>query len=341
MIARVTDLKTEAVPVNKACAALGVARSSYYYHQQPSVEPVDPKPRPTPPRALSAGERETVRQTLDSGRFVDQAPREVYATLLDEGSYLCSVSTMYRVLNACDEVKERRNQLRHPQHVKPELLAEQPNQLWSWDITKLRTPDKLVYFFLYVILDVFSRYVVGWMVAEAESAELAKQVIEHSCQQQQIVQAQLTLHADRGGPMVARTTAQLLDRLGVQKTHSRPYTPDDNPYSESQFKTMKYRPDFPTHFDTIDQARAWAQQFFHWYNHDHHHAGLALLTPAQVHSGQAQHVIQQRNRVLHDAYQRHPERFVRGLPQHPALPPKVWINPPQTAVENAAGDASG
>ena len=329
MIDHVVALNEQAVPITKACAALGVARSSYYYHQQPVDEPTDAKPRPAPPRALSVTERAAVRQTLDSDRFADQAPREVYATLLDEGNYLCSISTMYRVLNEHDEVKERRNQLRHPQHVKPQLLAEQPNQLWSWDITKLRTADKLVYFFLYVILDVFSRYVVGWMVAEAESADLAMQVIQHSYQQQQIVQDQLTLHADRGGPMVARTTAQLLDRLGVQKTHSRPYTPDDNPFSESQFKTMKYRPDFPKQFDSIDAARAWAQRFFHWYNHEHHHSGLVLLTPAQVHTGQAAHVIQQRNQVLHDAYQRHPERFVRGMPNHPALPPKVWINPPK------------
>ena len=326
---RVSDLKQAAVPVTKACAALGVARSSYYYHQRPVVAPIVAKSRPTPSRALTVVERSTVRETLDSDRFVDQAPREVYATLLDEGIYHCSVSTMYRILNDDDQVKERRNQLRHPQHAKPELLAERPNQLWSWDITKLRTPDKLVYFYLYVILDIFSRYVVGWMIAESESAELAQLVIQQSCQQQQIVQGQLGLHSDRGGPMVARTTAQLLDRLGVQKTHSRPYTPDDNPFSESQFKTMKYRPDFPNQFESLDVARQWAQQFFHWYNHEHHHSGLVLLTPAQVHSGQAQHVIQQRNQVLLDAYQLHPERFVRGLPNHPALPTKVWINPPQ------------
>ena len=329
MIERVVELKHEAVPVTKACAALGVARSSFYYHQRPVIKPTAVTPRPAPPRALTVAERTTVRETLDSDRFVDQAPREVYATLLDEGTYLCSVRTMYRVLNDHDQVKERRNQLRHPQHAKPELLAERPNQLWSWDITKLRTPDKLVYFYLYVILDIFSRYVVGWMIAKVESAELAQQVIKQSCQQQQIVPDQLGLHADRGGPMVARTTAQLLDRLGVHKTHSRPYTPDDNPFSESQFKTMKYRPDFPKHFDTIEDARAWAQQFFHWYNHQHHHSGLVLLTPAQVHSGQAEHVIQQRNAVLRDAYHLHPERFVRGLPHHPALPPQVWINPPK------------
>lgn len=331
MMASVTALNEQAVPVFKACAALGVPRSSYYYQQHPVANQAEAAPsRPTPARALSIQERTVVRETLESERFVDQSPYEVYATLLDEGTYLCSTRTMYRVLDEHDEVKERRNQLRHPAYTRPELLAEQPNQLWSWDITKLRSPDKLAYFFLYVILDVFSRYVVGWMIADHESADLAQQVIEQAYQQQHIVEGQLGLHADRGGPMVARTTAQLLDRLCVQKTHSRPYTPDDNPFSESQFKTMKYRPDFPTYFASIDEARTWAKQFFHWYNHEHHHSGLVLLTPAQVHSGQTEQVIQQRNIILHDAYQRHPERFVRGLPNHPTLPSKVWINPPKS-----------
>ena len=334
-------LKQQAVPINKACTALGVARSSYYYQQRPIADDQLPKPRPTPARALSQQERETVRQTLNSERFVDQSPQEVYATLLDEGTCLCSSRTMYRILDAHQEVKERRNQRQHPQYSRPELLAERPNQRWSWDITKLRSPDKLVYYFLYVILDIFSRYVVGWMIAESESAELAQQVIEHSCQQQQIVKGQLGLHSDRGAPMIARTTSQLLDRLGVQKTLSRPYTPDDNPYSEAQFKTMKYRPDFPKQFDSIEQARAWATTFFQWYNHEHHHSGLVLLTPAQVHSGQAEHVIQQRNQVLLAAYQQHPERFVRGLPQHPALPSKVWINSPPQEASPAAGGSSG
>jgi putative transposase len=314
------------VGVSAACEALGVARSSFYRAQQPKR---DPKPRPTPERALRPDEKVQVHQTLNSERFQDCAPREVYATLLDEGTYLCSWRTMYRILNEHQEVRERRNQLRHPNYAKPELLASGPNQLWSWDITKLKGPVKWTYYYLYTILDVFSRYVPGWLIAERESAALAEQLIAETCAKQGIAAHQLTLHADRGSAMTSKTVALLLADLGVSKTHSRPYVCNDNPYSEAQFKTMKYRPDYPERFGCIQDARAWARPFFHWYNHEHYHSGLGLLTPVIVHYGQAQSVIEQRRQVLRAAYATHPERFVRGEPKPPPLPTEVWINKPQ------------
>jgi putative transposase len=240
---------------------------------------------------------------------------------------------MYRILNEYGEVRERRNQLQHPVYTKPELLARGPNQLWSWDITKLKGPAKWTYYYLYVVLDVFSRYVVGWMVAQREAANLARKLIAESCAKQGIEPSQLTLHADRGPSMRSKSVAQLLTDLGVTKTHSRPYTANDNPYSESQFKTMKYRPDFPERFDSLADARSWAREFFGWYNHDHRHSGLGLMTPATVHHGQAETVRRQRQRVLLAAYAAHPERFVRGVPVPPELPNEVWINEPQADDE--------
>ena len=265
---------------------------------------------------------------LNSERFQDCAPREVYATLLDEEQYLCSWRTMYRILKERNQVRERRNQLCHPTYTKPELLATDANQLWSWDLTKLRGPAKWTYYYLYTILDVFSRYVVGWLIAESESAMLAKQLISETCTKQGIEPDQLTLHADRGSSMTSKTVALLLADLGVTKTHSRPHVSNDNPYSESQFKTMKYRPAYPDRFGSIQDARAWARSFFHWYNQEHHHTGLGLLTPATVHYGEAQSVIDQRQQVLRAAYAAHPERFVHGEPKPPALPTEVWINRP-------------
>jgi len=319
---------SEHTSVSTACESLGVPRSSFYRARQPKSEP---KPRPTPEWALTQEEKELVRQTLNSERFQDSAPRQVYATLLDDGEYLCSWRTMYRILDEYKEVRERRNQLRHPNYIKPELLATGPNQLWSWDITKLKGPAKWTYYYLYTILDVFSRYVPGWLIAECESATLAKQLIAESCAKQGIGLDQLTLHADRGSAMISKAVAQLLADLGVTKTHSRPYVSNDNPYSEAQFKTMKYRPDFPERFGSIQDARAWARTFFHWYNHEHYHSGLSLLTPVTVHYGQAQAVLEQRQRVLQTAYVAHPERFVRGEPKPPSLPTEVWINEPQSS----------
>jgi putative transposase len=261
---------------------------------------------------------------------VDQAPHQVHATLLDEGLYVCSPRTMYRLLEEHGEVRERRDQLRHPAYQKPELLATRPNQVWSWDITKLRGPVKWTYFYLYVILDLFSRYVVGWMIAPGESAELAKKLIQESISKQRVPPGQLNLHADNGPSMTSKTLALKLADLGVTKSHSRPYVSDDNPFSESQFKTMKYRPEFPDRFGSLEDARAHGQGFFHWYNLEHHHSGIAMLTPHMVHYGLAADVLDNRQRVLTAAFQQHPERFVRKPPRPAPLPDAVWINPPKT-----------
>lgn len=319
-----------------ACAALGVPRSSLYEARTQATRPIDPElqpvTRPTPPRALNQAEKEQVRDLLNSERFQDAAPREVYAELLDKDQqYLCSWRTMYRVLAEYHEVRERRNQLRHPAYQKPELLATGPNQVYSWDITKLRGPSKGVYYYLYAMLDIYSRYMVGWMIAEVESAELAEQLITETCAKQGVQREQLTIHADNGSPMIAKSVAVLMADLGVVKSHSRPHVSDDNPFSEAQFKTLKYRPDYPQRFGSLADARSWARHFFDWYNNEHHHSGLALLTPGAVHFGQAETVRQKRQAVLAQAYQTHPERFVKGAPAPDKLPKAVWINPPKEA----------
>jgi len=313
------------VGIQAACDALGVVRSSFYRQQHPA--PVA-EPRPAPPRALSGAERETVLAHLHGERFQDRSPAAVQATLLDEGVYHCSTRTMYRILAEHGETRERRDQRTHPVYQKPELLATAPNELWSWDITKLLGPAKWTYFYLYVILDVFSRYVVGWMVAHRESAEMARKLIEDTCRKQQIEAGQLTIHADRGSSMTSKPVAFLLADLGVTKTHSRPHVSDDNPYSESQFRTMKYRPDFPDRFGSIQDSRAHSQLFFSWYNDEHRHSGIGLLTPAMVHYGQADDIFQKRQLVLDAAYLAHPERFVRSPPKPLSIPKEVWINKP-------------
>jgi putative transposase len=311
--------------IRATCAAVGLARATYYRRRRPARTPS----RRTSPRALGPKERQRVLDVLHEERFVDKAPAQVYATLLDERIYLCSIRTMYRILAENQEVRERRNQLRHPNYPVPELFATRPNQLWSWDITKLLGPAKWTYYYLYVILDVFSRYVVGWMVAHRESAALAKRLIEQTCRRQGIAPGQLTIHADRGSAMTSKTLAFLLADLGVTKTHSRPHVSNDNPFSEAQFKTLKYRPDFPDRFGSPEDARAFCQRFFRWYNTEHRHSGLALLTPHDVHHGLAGERIALRRDVLAAAYAAHPERFPRGLPQPPELARAVWINPPK------------
>ena len=318
-----------------ACRALGVPRASLYRRMLPAAPR---RVRPTPERALTAAERQTVLDHLHSERFRDKAPAEVFATLLDEGTYLCSIRTMHRILADNSEARERRNQLRHPQYKKPELLATGSNQVWSWDITKLLGPAKWTYFHLYVILDIFSRYVVGWMVAPRETAELAKRLIAETCAKQGIVAGSLTIHADRGTSMTSKPLALLMADLGVTKTHSRPHVSDDNPYSESQFKTLKYRPEFPERFGSIEDARAFCQRFFAWYNREHHHSGIAMLTPEVLHYGMATEVIGQRQQVLDAAYARNPERFPRARPMHPPQPTAVWINPP--ASPSSKGELS-
>ncbi len=334
-----TQSLSREIGIQPACDAFGLARSGFYRGQGPATAPA---PRPSPPRTLSPEERQAVLATLHSDRFIDTAPAAVYATLLDEGRYHCSIRTLYRILEEQAEVKERRNQLRHPAYQKPELLATAPNQVWSWDITKLLGPVKWSYCYLYVILDIFSRYVVGWMIAPAESAGLAQRLIKDTCEKQQIGTGQLTLHADRGSSMTSKPVAWLLADLGVTKTHSRPYTSDDNPFSEAQFKTLKYRPDFPERFGSLADARVFCQTFFAWYNGEHRHSGIGLLTPATVHEGRANTMRDARQQVLMTAYAAHPERFVRKPPQPPVLPHAVWINPPKkpSASQDGAGATS-
>lgn len=318
------EMLSKTTGISAACKALGVPRCSFYRARQPAqTGPAAPSPR-----ALSEQEKKEIRTALNSKRFRDKPPREVYAALLDEGKYLCSWRTMYRILEEHDEVRERRDQLRHPNHKKPQLSATKPNQVWSWDITKLMSPVKWSYFYLYVIIDIYSRFVPGWMIAGRETSSLAQVFIDKTCEKQGIQQEQLTLHADRGGPMIAKSMALLLAELGVSKSHSRPHNSDDNPYSESQFKTLKYRPDYPDYFESESEARDWSRTFFGWYNYEHYHSALGLLTPADVHYGRAKEIIEKRQEVLLKAYDEHPERFVNGPPQHPQLPTKVWINPP-------------
>jgi putative transposase len=329
------EVLTPEVGTRPACVAMGIPPATVYRHRaRRNGPPPLPRRRPSPGRALVCPERQEVLDVLHSEKFLDKAPQEVYAALLDQGRYLCSIRTMYRLLEANQEVRERRDQLRHPSYAKPELLATAPNQVWSWDITKLLGPVKWAYFYLYVILDIFSRYVVGWMVTSRETAALAHKLIQETMEKHNIQPGQLTIHADRGPSMKSKPVALLLSDLGVTKTHSRPHTSDDNPYSEAQFKTLKYRPDFPERFGSLEDARAFCQEFFTWYNTDHHHSGIGLMTPQVVHYGLAQEVFRTRQKVLLAAYERHPERFVRKVPVPLALPQAAWINPPKSAMEN-------
>lgn len=330
MIATVAELAPR-LGVAPTCTALEVPRASYYRGLSPRPEP---KSRPTPARALPAEELQAVLDALHEPRFVDLTPAQVYATLLDEGCYLCSERTFYRVLAANAEVRERRDQLRHPHFAAPQLLATRPNELWSWDITKLLGPTKWTYYYLYVLLDVFSRYVVGWLLAQRESAALAEKLIAESCERQEIQPGKLTVHTDRGAPMIAKSMAFLLADLGITKTHSRPHVSNDNPFSESQFKTLKYRPGFPDRFGSPEHARSCCGDLLHWYNTEHHHVGLGLFTPHDVHYGLAAAKREQRAHVLAEAFAQHPERFPNGLPSPRALPSAVWINPPKTHVDS-------
>jgi len=319
-----------------ACRSLGLPRATLYRRRQPkpSAPPATPpgtRLRVRPPRALDDQERQKVLGVLHSEPFADKAPAEVYAALLDQGQYLCSIRTMYRILDDQQEVRERRDQLRHPTYRKPQLVATAPNQVWSWDITKLLGPAKWTYFHLYVILDIFSRYVVGWMLASRESEHLAERLIRETVVKQGVVRDQLTIHSDRGPSMRSQTVAQLLATLGITKSHSRPHVSNDNPFSESQFKSLKYRPEFPERFVSYEHALEFCGKFFHWQNHEHHHWGLGLLTPAMVHHGRAPTVLAARQAVLTAAHAAHPERFVRQPPRPLALPSEVCINPPGDA----------
>lgn len=339
MIDTAIEELTPLIGTRAACVATGRPAASYYrgktkaaprHSQSPPAAALSlaPAADSSQPRALTCAERERVLAVLNSERFVDMAPASVYATLLDEGSYLCSESTMYRLLREHGLTGERRRHAKHPATVKPELIAHQPNSVWSWDITKLHGPAKWTYYYLYVILDIYSRYVVGWMVASRESQILAEKLIGQTIRAQHIPDGQLTLHADRGSSMTSKPVALLLADLGVTKSHSRPRVSNDNPFSESQFKTMKYRPGFPERFDSIEASRVHSAEFFGWYNDEHRHSGIAMHTPADVHYGRAEEVRRRRGTVLDCAFQAHPERFVRKPPEPPKLPTISAINPP-------------
>ena len=320
-----------------ACRAMGVARATLYRRGRPTVPRDETQPKRRQPRALAHRERQKVLTALHSPRFVDKAAAAVYAALLDEGTYHCSIRTMYRILHDHDEVRERRNQLRHPNYKKPQLLATGPNQVWSWDITKLLGPAKWTYYYLYVILDIYSRYAVGWMLASHENADLARRLIRESIDRQNVNPGELIIHSDRGPSMKSHTVAQLLAALGVTKSHSRPHVSNDNPFSESQFKTLKYRPEFPDRFGSQQDAHAFCKPFFHWYNHEHYHSGLGMLTPSTVHYGRAAEVLAARQKTLDAAFADHPERFVSKPPTPSALPEAVWINPPATRDSDQNG----
>lgn len=317
------------VGIAPACAALGLSRAQYYRRNKPAQER---KPRPTPPRALSTAERAEVLEVLDSERFVEEPVRQVYAQLLDEQRYLCSPRTMYRILTAANQVCDRRRQRRHPTYVRPELVATKPNQVWSWDITKIPGPLAGHFFNLYVMLDIFSRFVVGWTLVARESKEVAKDFLERTFRAHGIVPGQLTCHSDRGISMVAKSTVQLYADLSITSSFSRPRVSNDNPYSESTFKTLKYHPEMPERFGSVEDARVFFTALFAWYNERHRHTGIALLTPSDVHNGRATAVIAKRQASLDVAYQAHPERFVARPPTHPHLPPAVWINPPPSTL---------
>ena len=317
------------------CTGMGVPRASYYRAQQARTPQHTVRRPRRSPLALSAAERDDVLEVLHSPEYVDVAPHTVYTMLLDAGTFMASVSTFYRILRATSGTRPRRNELVHPAYARPELLATKPCEVWTWDITKIKGPVKSAHFHLYVILDIFSRYVVGWMIADCESDALAETLIGHTCDNEGIGRDQLTLHADCGAAMRSKLVANLLVDLGVVKSHSRPYISDDNPYSEAQFKTMKYRPNFPDRFDSLADARAYCQTFFAWYNYDHRHSGIGYMTPAAMHTGVATTLHEQRAQVLKDAFAMHPNRFKNRRPQPPILPTEAGINMPKPT----SGDA--
>lgn len=326
----------EKVSRKAVCEAVGVSRATVYRRARPRKERTATVP---PERSLAIAEKERVLAVLHEHRFVDRAPEEVFYTLLDEGTYLCSTRTMYRILDEHGEVKERRAIARHPKHAAPQLIATMPNQVWSWDITRLRTFAKFSYLYLYVVLDIFSRYVVGWMVARSESAGLAKKLIAETVEREGVRPNVLTLHADRGAQMTSKTLAQLLADLDVVRSFSRPHVSNDNPFSEAQFKIAKYHPTFPERFGALEDARAHFQRFMPWYNHEHRHSGIAFLTPADVHLGRAQDVLERRHATMLTAYAAHPERFPHGPPKALTLPPAVYINPPVSSASAPSASA--
>ncbi len=348
-----------ALGVAAVCVALGLSRATWYRFAQQAISPAPALPSldhnvpskksvvapkvlvHSHPRALTDSEEAKVLDVLHETRFQDKAPAQIYAALLDEGVRLCSIRTMYRILHKHGEVHERRQNAMRPLYIRPELLATAPNQLWSWDITLLRGPHAGTYYYLYVMIDVFSRYVVGWMVAQAQNASLAKRFISATCKKQGIKAQQLNIHNDRGAPMTARSTMDLLRRMEIKQTFSRPRVSDDNPYSESHFKTLKYRPNFPNRFPSLEATRSFLIGFFKWYNEEHFHSGIALLPPSIVHHGRSEEVLLKRDKVLQSAFLGHPERFVNGAPKAPRPPTEVWINRPTERSEKVQAGLPG
>jgi len=320
------DLADPAVPISTACAALGVSRSTLYRHTSPPPPP-SYRERPRSHRRIPDEQRQEVLAVMNSEEFADQPPAEVYGSLLSQGIYLASMRTMYRILAENEQSRERRNQRAPGTHATPRLTATGPNQVWTWDITKLPTTMKGVFLSLYVIIDLFSRYVVGWLLAEQESKELAIQLFEDTIALHGIKPGEVVVHADRGGPMKSDGLAQLLSNLGVTRSFSRPRVSNDNAFSESQFKTLKYQPDYPGEFTGMLHGRGWLQEFFDWHNNDHHHTGLSLFTPADVFTGRFEEVLVVRQRALDAAYEANPERFVKGPPKAARPPAAVSINP--------------
>jgi len=319
------------VGTTRACELTGRSKATHYRALAPKAPPAPPHPRGTPANALNEEEKQAVLALLRSPAYADLAVAQIWAILLDEGTYLCSQSTMHRLLREAGENRDRRRQRTHPAKVKPHLVAHGPLQVWSWDITKVPGPVRGTYYDCYVIIDIFSRYVVGWTVELSEDSDIAAKLITQALARHGIKRDQLTLHADRGTSMTSKTVAQLLEDLGVTRTHSRPHVSDDNPYIEAHFKTLKYCPAWPGHFDSIDDARAWAEQFFDYYNHVHRHRALGLHTPASVHYGTAPEVRAQRAKTLDAAYAANPGRFSRP-PVPPKLPTVAWINEPEVAL---------
>jgi putative transposase len=327
------QLYLSVLPVLRICDALRYPRASYYRDITSKRKCRKAPVKRNSPRKLSDEEQRVILDVLNSERFRDMAPAEIYTILLDEGRYYCSVRTMYRILSCRGQTVLRRQ--RAPRNYsKPELLATKPNQLWSWDITKLKGPAKWQYYLLYKIIDVYSRYIVGWLIAERESEELACELILESILRQEIVPGTLTIHADRGSSMKSNSVARLLCDLQVRKTHSRPHVSNDNPFSETAFKTLKYRPDFPQRFGSIHDARAHCRRFVKWYNAEHRHIGIAMLTPEQVHFKCWKPVLENRQKVLEHAVEAHPQRFVKGVPTVESVPHAVWINKPDGIEKN-------
>jgi len=329
-ITQISDEKD--IALSALCDSLQLSRSTFYRNTAMNSQHRAMNSASEPHNAISHAQRQEILSVLHSDRFIDSTPYDVYYTLLDEGCYIASIRTMYRVLFEAGESQDRRHQRNHRDAVKPELIATAPNEVWTWDITKLLSHNRFTYFHLYVMLDIFSRYVVGWMIADRECQHLAKTFIQEATLKHNIQPGQLTIHSDNGPSMTSQTVSQLLESIGVLKTHNRPYTSNDNPFSESQFKTLKYCPQFPDRFESILHAEAFCQMFFDWYNNVHYHSGILFLKPFSVHFHQADEILKNRHSILLKTYEKNPARFNNKIPVLKKLKP-VYINPPKNTEE--------